>query len=171
MAAPASSQTPISKAPTAKSIQGFPRTSSGCNDFSSSSRSPAAFPATPRRRRRARIHEGGELGYSLSPCLRSRVRQSGSHRLLRHRRRRGGDRGRWRPVGTGNKFLNPTTDGAVLPILHLNGYKIANPTVLARIPEDELTSLLVGYGYKPTMSRATIRCGCIRSWPPPSKPC
>ena len=48
-----------------------------------------------------------------------------------------------------NKFLNPVTDGAVLPILHLNGYKIANPTVLARIDADELNSLFVGYGYKP----------------------
>ncbi|HEV2641170.1 MAG TPA: phosphoketolase family protein, partial [Candidatus Elarobacter sp.] len=49
----------------------------------------------------------------------------------------------------GNKFLNPARDGAVLPILHLNGYKIAGPTVLARIPEDELRSLLRGYGYEP----------------------
>ena len=48
-----------------------------------------------------------------------------------------------------NKFLNPATDGAVLPILHLNGYKIANPTVLARIPAGELESLLRGYGYTP----------------------
>ncbi|HEX9880742.1 MAG TPA: phosphoketolase family protein, partial [Candidatus Binatia bacterium] len=48
-----------------------------------------------------------------------------------------------------NKFLNPATDGAVLPILHLNGYKIANPTVLARIGREELESLFVGYGYKP----------------------
>ncbi len=48
-----------------------------------------------------------------------------------------------------NKFLNPVRDGAVLPILHLNGYKIANPTILARIPEDELRSLLEGYGYAP----------------------
>jgi xylulose-5-phosphate/fructose-6-phosphate phosphoketolase len=48
-----------------------------------------------------------------------------------------------------NKFLNPASDGAVLPILHLNGYKIANPTVLARIPHEELESLLVGYGHKP----------------------
>jgi xylulose-5-phosphate/fructose-6-phosphate phosphoketolase len=48
-----------------------------------------------------------------------------------------------------NKFLNPATDGAVLPILHLNGYKIANPTILARIDADELHSLFVGYGYKP----------------------
>ncbi len=48
-----------------------------------------------------------------------------------------------------NKFLSPNTDGAVLPILHLNGYKIANPTVLARIPKHELESLFIGYGYKP----------------------
>jgi xylulose-5-phosphate/fructose-6-phosphate phosphoketolase len=48
-----------------------------------------------------------------------------------------------------NKFLNPVTDGAVLPVLHLNGYKIANPTVLARVPERELAELLRGYGYQP----------------------
>ena len=48
-----------------------------------------------------------------------------------------------------NKFLNPVTDGAVLPILHLNGYKIANPTVLARIPREELEQLLRGYGWEP----------------------
>ncbi len=48
-----------------------------------------------------------------------------------------------------NKFLNPARDGAVLPILHLNGYKIAGPTVLARIPRSELTDLLQGYGYHP----------------------
>ena len=54
------------------------------------------------------------------------------------------------PLATGwhsNKFLDPVTDGAVLPILHLNGYKIANPAVLARIPDEELVSLLEGYGY------------------------
>ncbi len=48
-----------------------------------------------------------------------------------------------------NKFLNPATDGAVLPILHLNGYKIANPTVLARISHEELDQLFRGYGYTP----------------------
>ncbi len=52
-----------------------------------------------------------------------------------------------------NKFLNPVTDGAVLPVLHLNGYKIANPTVLARIPEDELLALMRGYGYEPHLRR------------------
>ncbi|RKH76351.1 phosphoketolase, partial [Corallococcus praedator] len=48
-----------------------------------------------------------------------------------------------------NKFINPTRDGTVLPILHLNGYKIANPTVLARLSDRELESLFIGYGYKP----------------------
>ncbi len=52
-----------------------------------------------------------------------------------------------------NKFLDPVGDGAVLPILHLNGYKIANPTVLARLGDDELTSLLVGYGHRPIFVR------------------
>ncbi len=48
-----------------------------------------------------------------------------------------------------NKFLDPLTDGAVLPILHLNGYKIANPTLLARIPREELEQLMRGYGWEP----------------------
>ena len=52
-----------------------------------------------------------------------------------------------------NKFLNPARDGAVLPILHLNGFKISNPTVLARISRQELTDLLHGYGYEPLFCR------------------
>ncbi|POZ99335.1 phosphoketolase, partial [Pseudomonas sp. MWU12-2312b] len=48
-----------------------------------------------------------------------------------------------------NKFLDPRRDGAVLPILHLNGYKIANPTLLSRISEEELSALMYGYGYEP----------------------
>ena len=57
--------------------------------------------------------------------------------------------GRWRRAGTPTSSLDPVTDGAVLPILHLNGYKIANPTVLARIPREELLDLLRGYGHTP----------------------
>ena len=57
--------------------------------------------------------------------------------------------GRWRPRGIPTSSLNPVADGVVLPILHLNGYKIANPTVLARIPEDELLDLMRGYGHEP----------------------
>jgi xylulose-5-phosphate/fructose-6-phosphate phosphoketolase len=58
-----------------------------------------------------------------------------------------------------NKFLNPAMDGAVLPILHLNGYKIAGPTVLARIPREELTQLLTGYGYEPFYVDAEAAAG------------
>ena len=94
------------------------------------------------------IHEGGELGYSLlhafgavfdNPDLIACCvvgdgeAETGSLAASWH----------------SNKFLNPVRDGAVLPILHLNGYKIANPTILARIPEAELTGLLRGYGYEP----------------------
>ncbi|HEV2577259.1 MAG TPA: phosphoketolase family protein [Acidobacteriaceae bacterium] len=94
------------------------------------------------------IHEGGELGYSLSHafgaafdnpdlivacCIGDGEAETG-------------------PLATSwhsNKFLNPIRDGAVLPILHLNGYKIANPTILARISHDELDALMRGYGYTP----------------------
>ena len=65
----------------------------------------------------------------------------------------------------GNKFLNPVRDGAVLPILHLNGYKIANPCYLARIPHEELTSVLRGHGLRArTSSRATIPRRCTSRW-------
>jgi xylulose-5-phosphate/fructose-6-phosphate phosphoketolase len=94
------------------------------------------------------IHEGGELGYSLvhaygaafdNPTLLvACVIGDGE-----------AETGALAASWHSNKFLNPVTDGAVLPILHLNGYKIANPTVLARIPEDELRRLLEGYGHRP----------------------
>ncbi|MHB8994366.1 MAG: phosphoketolase family protein [Armatimonadota bacterium] len=102
-----------------------------------------AAPETP-----GSINEGGELGYSLSHAFGAAFdnpdlivacvvgdgeAESGALAASWH----------------SNKFLDPCTDGAVLPILHLNGYKIANPTVLARIPEDELASLFIGYGYEP----------------------
>ena len=68
-----------------------------------------------------------------------------------------------------NKFINPMRDGAVLPILNLNGYKIANPTILARISREELEALFVGYGYKPYFVEGE-RPGrrCTRRWPPRS---
>lgn len=96
------------------------------------------------------IHEGGELGYVLShacgavfdnpeliavACVGDGEAETG-------------------PLATSwhiNKFLNPISDGAVLPVLHLNGYKIANPTLLARIPREELVSLLRGYGWEPIL--------------------
>ena len=68
-----------------------------------------------------------------------------------------------------NKFIDPRRDGAVLPILHLNGYKIANPTVLARIPEEELVSLMRGYGHTPyVVDGRGPRRRCTRRSPPPS---
>jgi xylulose-5-phosphate/fructose-6-phosphate phosphoketolase len=96
------------------------------------------------------IHEGGELGYALAHAVGAAF---DNPRLLVACVIGDGE-AETGPLATswhGNKFLNPRTDGAVLPILHLNGYKIANPTVLARIPEDELVSLLQGYGWQPLL--------------------
>ncbi|PMV86175.1 MULTISPECIES: phosphoketolase [unclassified Pseudomonas] len=94
------------------------------------------------------IHEGGELGYSLvhaygaafdnPDLIVACVIGDGE-----------AETGTLAASWHSNKFLNPARDGAVLPILHLNGYKIANPTVLARISEDELSALMYGYGYDP----------------------
>ena len=94
------------------------------------------------------IHEGGELGYSLvhaygaafdnPDLLVACVVGDGE-----------AETGPLAASWHSNKFLNPATDGAVLPILHLNGYKIANPTILARIPHAELEELMRGYGYEP----------------------
>jgi xylulose-5-phosphate/fructose-6-phosphate phosphoketolase len=94
------------------------------------------------------IHEGGELGYALAHAYGAAF----DNPDLLVACVVGDGEAETGPLATSwhsNKFLNPATDGAVLPILHLNGYKIANPTVLARIPEEELVSLLEGYGYRP----------------------
>jgi xylulose-5-phosphate/fructose-6-phosphate phosphoketolase len=92
------------------------------------------------------IHEGGELGYSLSHAYGAAFDNPDLLVCCIV----GDGEAETGPLATGwhsNKFLDPARDGAVLPILHLNGYKIANPTVLARIGDDELTSLLEGYGH------------------------
>jgi xylulose-5-phosphate/fructose-6-phosphate phosphoketolase len=94
------------------------------------------------------IHEGGELGYSLSHATGAAF----DNPDLIVACVIGDGEAETGPLATSwhsNKFLNPVRDGAVLPILHLNGYKIAGPTVLARIPREELTQLLCGYGYEP----------------------
>ncbi|TMK34508.1 MAG: phosphoketolase family protein [Actinobacteria bacterium] len=94
------------------------------------------------------MHEGGELGYALSHAFGAAF----DNPDLIVAAVVGDGEAESGPLATSwhsNKFLNPANDGAVLPILHLNGYKIANPTLLARMPKDELISLLVGYGYKP----------------------
>ncbi len=94
------------------------------------------------------IHEGGELGYSLAHAYGAAF----DNPDLLVACVIGDGEAETGPLATAwhsNKFLNPVTDGAVLPILHLNGYKIANPTVLARIGRAELESLLTGYGHRP----------------------
>ncbi len=94
------------------------------------------------------IHEGGELGYSLVHAYGAAL----DNPDLIVACVIGDGEAETGPLATSwhsNKFLNPATDGAVLPILHLNGYKIANPTVLARIPHSELEELMRGYGYEP----------------------
>ncbi len=94
------------------------------------------------------INEGGELGYSLLHAYGAVFDNPGLIACCVI----GDGEAETGPLATSwhsNKFLNPVRDGAVIPILHLNGYKIAGPTVLARISKDELATLLKGYGYKP----------------------
>ncbi|AXT86592.1 phosphoketolase [Aeromicrobium sp. A1-2] len=94
------------------------------------------------------IHEGGELGYALVHAYGAVFDNPDLVALCVV----GDGEAETGPLAASwhsNKFLNPVTDGAVLPVLHLNGYKIANPTVLARIPEDELVELMRGYGHEP----------------------
>jgi xylulose-5-phosphate/fructose-6-phosphate phosphoketolase len=102
-----------------------------------------ASPDTP-----GSIHEGGELGYSLLHAFGAVFDNPDLIVCCVV----GDGEAETGPCATSwhsNKFLNPARDGAVLPVLHLNGYKIAGPTVLARISKEELTDLFVGYGYKP----------------------
>jgi xylulose-5-phosphate/fructose-6-phosphate phosphoketolase len=94
------------------------------------------------------IHEGGELGYSISHAFGAAFDNPGLIVSVVV----GDGEAETGPLATSwhsNKFLNPIRDGAVLPILHLNGYKIANPTILARIPDEELANLFFGYGWAP----------------------
>jgi xylulose-5-phosphate/fructose-6-phosphate phosphoketolase len=94
------------------------------------------------------IHEGGELGYSLAHAYGAAL----DNPDLIVACIVGDGEAETGPLAASwhsTKFIDPATDGAVLPILHLNGYKIANPTVLARIPEQELVALLEGYGHRP----------------------
>jgi xylulose-5-phosphate/fructose-6-phosphate phosphoketolase len=104
-----------------------------------------AAPETP-----GSIHEGGELGYALAHAFGAAF----DNPDLLVACVVGDGEAETGPLAASwhsNKLVNPRTDGAVLPILHLNGYKIANPTVLARIPEDELLSLFTGYGWEPLL--------------------
>ena len=94
------------------------------------------------------IHEGGELGYSLAHAY-GAVFDNPDLIVCCVVGDGEAETGALATSWHSNKFVDPTADGAVLPVLHLNGYKIANPTVLARIPHDELAGLLRGYGYEP----------------------
>src|SRR5579863_4150237 len=94
------------------------------------------------------IHEGGELGYSLLHAY-GAVFDNPDLLVCCVIGDGEAETGALAASWHSNKFLNPARDGAVLPILHLNGYKIAGPTVLARIPKNELLDLLTGYGYRP----------------------
>jgi xylulose-5-phosphate/fructose-6-phosphate phosphoketolase len=96
------------------------------------------------------IHEGGELGYALSHAYGAAFDAPDLVVFCVV----GDGEAETGPLAAGwhgNKFLSPRTDGAVVPILHLNGYKIANPTILARIPEDELIAFFRGHGYEPIL--------------------
>ena len=118
-----------------------------------------ASPETP-----GSIHEGGELGYSLSHSFGAVF----DNPDLIVACVVGDGEAETGPLATAwhsNKFLNPATDGAVLPILHLNGYKISNPTVLARITHEELEQLLRGYGWTPYFVEGHEPGRCIRPWP------
>jgi xylulose-5-phosphate/fructose-6-phosphate phosphoketolase len=104
-----------------------------------------AAPETP-----GSIHEGGELGYALVHAYGAAF----DNPDLVVCAVIGDGEAETGPLATswhGNKFIDPVRDGAVLPVLHLNGYKIAGPTVLARIPRDELLELMRGYGYRPIL--------------------
>lgn len=110
-----------------------------------------AAPETP-----GSINEGGELGYSLSHAYGAAF----DHPELTVFCVIGDGEAETGPLATAwhaNKLLNPVTDGTVLPFLHLNGWKIANPTILSRIPEDELVALMRGYGHAPIL--VTIEAG------------
>ena len=117
---------------TANSTPTFPKTRRACAASSGSFPFPGGIPSHAAPRTPGSIHEGGELGYSLSHAYGAVFDNPGLIVACVI----GDGEAETGPLATswhGNKFLNPVGDGAVLPILHLNGYKIANPTVLARI--------------------------------------
>ncbi len=126
----------------------IPQTEAGMRRLFTQFSFPGGIPSHVAPETPGSINEGGELGYSLlhaygavfdnPDLLACCVIGDGE-----------AETGALATSWHSNKFLNPVRDGAVLPILHLNGYKISGPTVLARIPEEELRQLLVGYGYKP----------------------
>ena len=130
------SRTPISESNSREIYPDIAQAPPACESSSGSSPSPAGSRAM-RLPKRGLDPRGRRAGLRPLARIRGGVRQPGSARGLARRRRRS-KTGPFAASWHSNKFLNPRVDGAVLRCLHLNGYKIANPTVLARIPEDEL---------------------------------
>ncbi len=127
---------------------GIPQTAAGMQKLFKQFSFPGGIPSHVAPETPGSIHEGGELGYSLAHAY-GAVFDNPNLLVCCVV---GDGEAETGPLATSwhaNKFLNPARDGAVLPILHLNGYKIANPTVLARLDDETLTQLFTGYGYKP----------------------
>ena len=127
---------------------GIPQTAAGMQKLFKQFSFPGGIPSHVAPETPGSIHEGGELGYSLAHAY-GAVFDNPNLLVCCVV---GDGEAETGPLATSwhaNKFLNPARDGAVLPILHLNGYKIANPTVLARLDDEALTQLFSGYGYKP----------------------
>ena len=127
---------------------GIPQTEDGMRKLFKQFSFPGGIPSHVAPETPGSIHEGGELGYSIAHAYGAAF--DNPNLLLCCVV--GDGEAETGALATGwhsNKFLNPARDGAVLPILHLNGYKIANPTVLARLSDATLTQLFYGYGYKP----------------------
>src|SRR5579863_6325483 len=125
-----------------------PQTEAGMKRLFTQFSFPGGIPSHVAPETPGSIHEGGELGYSLLHAYGAAFDSPDLVVCCVV----GDGEAETGPLATSwhsNKFLNPARDGAVLPILHLNGYKIAGPTVLARIPREELIELFTGYGYKP----------------------
>ena len=145
---PGSSPIHILKEPTARSIPTYRTDAAGMPRLFKQFSFPGGIPSHAAPETPGSIHEGGELGYALSHAYGAAF----DNPDLVVACVIGDGEAETGPLATSwhsNKFLNPATDGAVLPILHLNGYKIANPTMLARISHEELEHLFRGYGYTP----------------------
>src|SRR5687768_14875266 len=147
MAVPAWSPTSISKGRTARYIPISATMQRGMKRLFKQFSFPGGTPSHVAPETPGSIHEGGELGYALvhaygaafdNPDLVVACVVGDGE----------AETGPLAASWSSTRFVNPVTDGAVLPILHLNGYKIANPTVLARIPEDQVTRMLEGHGHR-----------------------
>ena len=138
----------IWKERTPNFIPTFRKTKKACGGCFKQFSFPGGIPSHAAPETPGSIHEGGELGYSVAHAYGAAFDNPDLLVCCVV----GDGESETGPLATSwhfNKFLNPARDGAVLPILHLNGYKIANPTMLGRLDDDELTQLFTGYGYKP----------------------